>query len=133
MRKLHWLIGEHTACRPNTNDKLKREIASKVPDITCIPCLKALGLNKILFKASSKHAKAFITFSGNKRQTAECLMTSFEMIIESAPISEDAFDDHDAAMSFIGKEPEPIKLRMDLTESGRQAIYELLFNMGLKK
>lgn len=111
MRKLHWLNGKTTYCRPHSLDKMRRDVATRIPDVTCQPCLKAMGLSAIVFKASSTKAKATIILPNGKRPV--CLVEEFELKIENAPIIE-----NDDPKSFIGKEPEPIALRLRLTEDG---------------
>ena len=130
MRKIHHINNDdRIACRKGTDqDVSKWSVTTKVPNVTCLPCLRALGLNKIVFKASARTAKALITFPGGK--TAECLMTDFEMKIDNAPVNLEKDDD---PISFLGREPEPITCRMRLTEHGRDVIRDLIFNMALTK
>lgn len=119
MRKLHWLKGTTTLCRPHSLDQMRRDAADRIPDVTCQPCLKALGLSAIVFKASSARARCTIILPNGKRPV--CLVEEFEMKIENAP----AIDGSDAK-SFLVKEPEPIGLRIRLTDAGWDSLREAM-------
>lgn len=112
MRKLHWLNGERTMCRPLSLDQLKRDVAEKVTQVTCQPCLKALGLSNIAFQASTKKARLILTLPNKKK--AICLVENFDLSVMNAPV----IQSQDEAMDFIAKEPEPISIKMRLTEDG---------------
>lgn len=122
MRKLHWYQNERTACRPHSAEKLRRDPASKVSDVTCQPCIKALGLSPIVFRCLAGKAKLILRLPNGKRPV--CLLEAFELKVEAAPTIDPLSET--TAKSFIGKEPEPIGIKATLTEDGWSALREAM-------
>ena len=123
MRKKHWYQAGRTACRPETKDELKRDPAEKVTDVTCQPCIKALGLSPVVMRISAAEAKLTMRLPNGKRP--ELLVESFDLKVEAAPTVD--LSNETTAQSFIGKKPEPIGLRVTLTENGFETLREAMF------
>lgn len=125
MKRIHLALVGKIACRRSEIQTDNWITTDKVPEITCIPCKKAIGLSVNVFSAKIPTASCVIALG---RKTASVPVADVEMLVTN--IQRYDTEDAETMKQMLSHSPpieECVKFKLRIDESGRQAIYNLLF------
>lgn len=119
MKKLHWIENSRSKCRPITTMSIETwDVAGTMADVTCKPCLKALGLTSTAMRTQAAEASCVMRLPDGKK---------------SEPFKVVGFDLRAMNVKSVEKgtlirtdDPLEIMVEMRLTEHGLAQIKQLL-------